>query len=353
MNYEKYIKLATKNILDLYKNDPENFYLFKNFTEDNQLGVNVPNYHNPYAKRSEKNTSHIQVVDVDNDYYINELGLRGEINFDSDILAAGHSVTFGMGVPENGIWTKILSKKINKDIVNLGNPGVSVKKTCDLIIKYASKYKIPKTVFVLFPTFFRSMLIEDVDFYSTTKNMYPMQQRKIWKQEGFDPKIFYDTNKNFISFKYTISPRYFKSKYKNIEYLENVLSPHQLILDAVDSISNLEYFCSSHNIDLHWSTLCPATHTLMENLLQIPNFKLKKYFTFFDPNLNNNLNEDGSFSNKSCTLKHNTELINHPSWELGSDKCIDINDNLLESWISSPGIHFHYHIADLFYNKYN
>jgi hypothetical protein len=353
MNYEKYINVATKNILDFYKYKPDHFYLIKNFTDTNQIGTNVPNKNNPYARRNEINQSHIQVVDEDNDYYINELGFRGKINYDSEILAAGCVITFGLGVPEEATWSQILSKKINMDIVNLGNPGVPVKKICEMIIKYACKYKMPKTIFVLFPSFFRGMLLEDVDFYSSTKNMYPVVQRKLWKQENFDTNIFFNKDKNFVSFKYTSKPRYFKSKDQEINYMENVFSPHQLILDSIESILILEYFCFSHNINLYWTTPDPATAMLMDTLLKIPNFKLKKYFNFDTENFEDNFDINGDFIKESCSLSHDSKFLNHPSWKRGSDKCLDINNNELKSWVKSPGIHYHHHVAELFYKVYN
>jgi hypothetical protein len=353
VNYENFVKLASKNILDIYNYSTENSYLLKNFTDSNQLGVNIPNKNNPYFERNKQNTSHIQVIDPDNYYYINELGLRGKINYESDVLTAGCAITFGLGIPEEGTWPQLLSKKINRDVINLGNPGFTIRKTCDLVIRYSSKYKIPKTIFVLFPNLFRTMLVEDVDFYATTKNMYPNKQRKTWKQEGFDAGILFNKQNNFISFKHTNKPGYFESKNRDVNYMENVLSPHQLIIDAVDAISTLESFCSSHNIDLYWSIWHTPSALLMDHLLKVPNFKLKRYFRFADDNFNSYFGKDGKISNKFCNLDHNSEFINHPFWKQGSDKCIDINDNILEKWISSPGIHFHHHVAELFNEVYN
>lgn len=353
MSYEKYIKIAIKNILDFYVYDKTHHYLIKNFTDTEQIGINIPNNHNPYSKRDSNNKSHIQLVDYDNDYYINELGLRGKIDYESDILAAGCSITFGIGIPHEGSWSQILGQKINKNITNLGNPGVSVKKICEMIIKYASKHKMPKTIFVLFPGFFRSMLVEDVDFYTSTKNMYPNKQRKTWKQENFDARIFFNKDKDFVSFKHISKPRYFNLKEKEITYMENVFSPHQLILDAVESILVLEYFCLSNNIDLYWTTPHPATSMLMDKLVKVPNFKLKKYFNFENDTFKNNFDNYGNFINESCSLSHNSNFLNHPSWQRGSDKCIDIDNNELKGWERSPGIHYHYHVAELFYKIYN
>jgi hypothetical protein len=351
--------LSYKNLLDVYEYHENNFYLYKHFMDTNRIGSNVINSEDPYKVRHKGNVSGIHLVDKENSYHINELALRGKINYESEILGAGCSFTFGMGVPEEGIWTQILGKKINKDIINLSSPGWSTKKICDQIIIFCAKYKMPKTIFALFPGFFRGMMVEDIDFYSTTKNMNPKEQHKIpgsniplLMQQSFDPMIYSDKRNNFIAFEHIKKSDYFEPKHENITYMENVLSPHQLILDAVDSIYLLEYFCKSHNIDLQWSTWHKPTTLLMKNLLKIPNFKLKKYIEFSDDNDNYLLENINNFPHKSCSIGHSSSLIKHPCWNKGSDHIIDINDNKLPGWPGHPGIHYQIHLAEFFYKIY-
>ena len=326
--------LSHKNILDTYRDYKNSSYILNNFTSPEWLSIYPPNRSNPFAEINKGDTLGIQVVDRDNDYNINELGFRGDINYDSEIIALGCSYTFGVGVPEDGLWTNILSNKINKDIINLGVGGYTIKKICELAIKYVSQNKKPKTIIALFPSFFRGMLIEDINFYSSSRNTSPKENKKIRTQLSFESELYYDKGQDSLFFINTDGPKFFKSKDKVTRYMENVLSPHQLISDAIDAISILQSFCYSHGIDLYWSTWDRKTSILLDTLMRIPNFKLKNYIKFYE--------------NSFCKLDHNSNLVDHPSWNIGSDICVDLSNNILKEWPSHPGIHYHYHLAEVF-----
>jgi hypothetical protein len=339
---------SNKNILEVYQNYKDSPYILNNFTDNQQIGLYLPHKNNPFKESINKKSYEIQVVDRDNEYTINALGLRGNIKKDPDTISLGCSYTFGVGIPENGTWPDILAKQTGKNILNLGVPGSTIKKLSELAIRYSSKYEKPKTIFALFPGFFRNMLIEDINFYSSSRNMHPTKQSDVEKQSTFQSKIYYDRNSNYMVFKNTNASKFFKSKEKNIKYMENVLSPHQLISDAIDSIATLQDFCHSHKIDFYWSTWDIPSSILMDTLLEIPEFKLKNYIKFAKDEFNNYLTNDGKFPNHICSSTHDSELIVHPSWDRGSDICVDFENNILESWPSHPGIHFQHHVADLF-----
>lgn len=339
---------SNKNILYSYENYKESTYILNNFTDVSPIGVFEPDKKELFKYIKRTDSEDLQVVDSDNDYFINELGFRGKIKNSPEIIGIGCSFTFGMGVPENGVWTNILADSVGIDILNLGAPGHTVKKICELAIRYISKSNKPKTIFAFFPSFFRGMMIEDINFYKSSRDMSQNKQTKIEKQTSFYPIIHYDRSQNSMFFKNTDSAKFFKSKDKDVPYMENVLSPHQLISDAIDSISTLQDFCYSHGIKLYWSTWDIPTTILMDNLLKIPNFKLKNYIKFADDNFNNYSGINGKFPDNLCSSNHNSKLASHPSWNCGSDKLISADGNVLENWPSHPGIHFQYHIADVF-----
>lgn len=342
--------ISNKNILDIYQNYQESEYILNNFVDNSPFGLYGSHTKNLFEYQNSKDFFDIRVVDKDNKYFVNELGFRGEIKSNAEIIALGCSYTFGVGIPENGRWTNILSDQMGKDVINLGVPGNTIKKTCELAIRYISKFDKPKTIFALFPGFFRNMLIEDINFYISSRNMSQTKQTKIEKQSSFQAKIYYDRSKNIMFFENTDQQKFLKSKDKGIRYMENVLSPHQLISDSIDSISTLQDFCYSHGIKLYWSTWDIPTTILMDTLLKIPNFKLKNYIKFADDKFNNYASIDGRFPYTFCNSNHDSKLVDHPSWNRGSDICLDSNNNVLESWPSHPGIHFQYHIAELFKN---
>jgi len=167
----------TRNILDFYKeNESNNMYLKKLFTNTKNLG-----YYKPFAKdvvdsKWDGKSPNIGTIDEINTYTINEFGFRGENYQDSEVLAFGCSITFGLGVPESARWTNLLSNKINKSIMNLGSPGASVESISYSIIHYCLNNKMPKKIFCLMPDFFRRMVVADKEFYRTKRNNWAEKQ---------------------------------------------------------------------------------------------------------------------------------------------------------------------------------
>lgn len=338
------MELSNKNILNVYENYEKSNYIINNFTDTKQLGSYLPNQDNPFAFLGFFSPMH--QVDKVNDYIINELGFRGKLKKDAKVLAVGCSYTFGVGVPEIGTWPSLLSSEINEDVLNLGVPGITIKQISQLIVRYVSKYDKPKTIFALFPPFFRSSLISDGEFYYNSKSIDPRKQEGMDRQVSFKPSISHNRIKKEIFFEKQEYSYFFNSKYKGLPYMENVFSPHQFISDSIDSISLIQDFCYSHGIDFYWSTWDNASSMLMDVLVKIPNFKLKNYIKFADDKFDNYNTEDGKFPTMFCNLSHNSKLIDHPSWEQGSD-IVYSYDKLLELQ-AHPGIHFQYHVADLF-----
>lgn len=134
---------------------------------------------------------------------------------------------------------------------------------------------------------------------------------------------------------------------ENKEYTENLISPHQLILDAINHIYMLESFCSTNNIKLSWTTWDLPSSLIMEELLNVPNFKLKKFMSFISKEETISCNH---FITANCNENHMSEFTDKISWNRGSDYNF-VNGIKVSDW-AHPGIHFHYHIAELFYNMY-
>lgn len=337
--------LSDKNILNVYKNYAKSNYILNNFTNTQQLSIYLPNQKNPFMPKTLDYPSNL--IDKENDYEINELGFRGRLKDNPEILAVGCSYTFGVGVPEDGSWPSILSSEINKDVANLGIPGTTIKEILKLIVRYVSIYNKPKTIFALFPPFFRNSLIEDVDFYSSIRSINPKEQKHIEKQLSFSNQMGYDRSKGEVFFKKQHELSYMKHKEKDIVFMENVFSPHQSISDSVDLISLIQDFCHSHKIDFYWSLWDNPSSMIMDSLVKIPNFKIKNYIKFADDKFNNYQTSDGKFPNIFCDSSHNSKLVNHPSWDLGSDIFYSY-DKQVKSVQPHPGIHFQHHVADLF-----
>jgi len=265
-------------------------------------------------------------VDEENIYNINELGLRGFNYQNPEIIAAGCSITYGVGIPEEYTWPMFLSKKLNIKILNFGINGYSISLICQKIMEYCyfNNY-FPKNIFCFFPSFFR------------TFNISPMENKKLTNNlliNSINPLVIDD--KEFI----------WHFDNNNFEYEEKINSSiHNTIFNSINSIFILEKFCIDHNINLVWTTWNKTSNILLKKLSSIPNFKLEKYKKF-DNQLPNNDFEI------ACNLSHDNNLSNHKCWNIGSDYFL-VNNKKLEGYQPHPGIHYHYHVADFFSKMYN
>lgn len=328
---------VTKNILDFYKFNeigPEGQnYLKKNFSNTEHIGIHPPYYNLAFKNFPEQNN--VYTIDEVNTYEINRYGLRGEIDDNSDVIASGCSITFGLGVPELGRWSNLLSNKINKSITNLGIEGASIKSICIDIINYCTNKKMPKEIFCFFPGLFRNTVVVDKNYYRPDTEQQGDAQHWLRLTYSTPDIIHY---KNFLYMD-------FNNFDINKQYSKNWVSPHQLILDSVNFIYILESFCLTNNIKLYWTTWDVNSNLIMGELLKIEDFKLKNFTPFFPFKSVESL---GNFVEKTCKSNHDSEFKDHICWEIGSDYAI-INKKK-DSGYAHPGIHTHTHVAELFYN---
>jgi hypothetical protein len=326
----------SREILSFYKNDNEqkSHYLNKYLSDNDNIGRFPPYAKNIFRLEENNDPSFVGTVDEINTYDINKFGMRGKIYDDSEFISAGCSITFGVGIPEETMWSNFLSKNINKSITNLGIPGGSVESLCQSIIRYCVHNKMPKEIFFLVPDFFRSLVVTDKEFYKTTKTKKSTIDEDHLELTFCGPDINYDGKSLFM-------------KIKNKNFIEDSISPHQLILNSINSLEMLELFCLTNNIKLYWTTWDRVSSELMLELLKIDNFKLKNFHNFYH---NKAQGETHWFVENMCREDHNSDFKNHTCWVSGSDYAII--DNKKDSRHAHPGIHFHHHVSDFFYHLY-
>lgn len=330
----------TRNILDFYKFDnPEhNWYLKKYFTNTDNLGFYEPYAKNAISTKEEayKHGKTVGTVDDDNTYEINRLGLRGEVYENPEIIGGGCSITFGIGIPEIGRWTNLLSNIKSKNVMNLASPGASVESVCNTIIQYCQNNKMPKEIFCLMPDFFRRMVVVDREFYKTKASKNSFVEGKEHLRLIYCNPLFH---------------RYEDGVFMEIEnkkYIEDGTSPHQLILNSINSLYALESFCSSNDIQLYWTTWDLSSHLIMEELIKSEDFKLKNFKPFFKPNteyFTNWLDLDDH------VLCNESEFKNTLHWDQGTDYGLVDGKKISER--AHPGIHFQLHVANFFNNLTN
>lgn len=326
----------TNEILKFYEiSNNTDWYLKKYFTNSGEMGLYSAHAKDVVAN-SPNGDSFMGTVDEHNVYEINSMGFRGEVYESPDAIGVGCSITFGLGIPESGRWTDILSNKINKNVLNLGSPGASVETMCNTIIKYCLNNKMPKEIFCLFPDFFRNMVVVDKEFYKS-KVKRRIHDGDELRLTFCNPQVHKDTNSNSVFM-----------EIDNQKYIEDVISPHQLILNSINFIYILESFCLSNNIKLHWTTWDVASSLIMEKLVNIKDFKLKNFSFLLPINPEESLN---FFIRRTCNSSHESDFIDTMYWKAGSDYSI-INYKKDESR-AHPGVHLQNHVADFFYSLHN
>lgn len=331
------MKFLTRDILPFYKSNDENsWYLKKFFSNTKEVGSYPPGKKDAVSSHRIEKDNAVETIDEVNTYEMNSIGCRGKIDENSEIIASGCSITWGLGVPELGRWTDLLSKKINKSIINLGNPGDSVENICMNTMQYCLNTKMPKVIFCFLPDFFRSNVIVDKEFYKSRVNRGSLGTKDYLESTFCNPRIIQE-NKSFFM------------EIENQKYIEDSTSPHQLISDSVKFIYILESFCLSNNIKLYWTTWDAATSSILEELIKIKDFKLKNFTSFYPTN--SEYAGIGGLILENCNPDtHEHEFKDHPSWSVGSDYSFIDGKKTFKN--SHPGIHVQEHISDFFYNLY-
>lgn len=326
----------TRDILSFYKQNEDNGeYFKKHFASNATPGFLDPFKEDPYKAKPLDGKLHLGIVDDNNTYKINSLGLRGKVYENPEIIASGCSITFGIGVPELGRWTNLLENKINKDILNLGNTGASVQTICTNLIQYCMNNKMPKEIFCLMPDFFRRVVVVDKEFYKSRV-----------KRDGFE--VNDELGYVFCGPKISIVKDYMSMHVEDKKYIEDSVSPHQLVLDSINYIYILESFCLTNNIKLNWTTWDVPSATILQELNKNKDFKLKNFVPLWEPD---NVMGFRSYLNLKCDSNHESEFRSNRSWPKGSDHVI-VNGKKKNEWFH-PGIHLQYHMADFFHNLYN
>lgn len=256
------------------------------------------------------------ICDEHNSYIQNAYGFRSK-NFikDEDLLVAGCSVTYGLGVPEEHTWGSIIAKNNNISTSNLGNPGDSVDGIVSNLFAYFKIFGNPKNLFCLFPDFNRMRLPINSDWF-----------------ELEDDRILHYPYWKFKTLNFGEMPdkKYFKRPFPASEIIPNDIPFSQ----SVSAIHYLEEYCRSNNINLKWATWDYRAQEIVSLSEAFNNFiEIDGHFCHFPP---------------SPRLPHinfnkcHTELEEEAGMYFisGSDTKMGGNGH--------PGVHSQIHIAETF-----
>jgi hypothetical protein len=214
------------------------------------------------------------------------------------ILFSGCSFTFGVGLPENLIWTSMLADKLNIDkenMFNIGVGGASIHSTIKDIMLFIRKYGKPKKIFILFPEVSRDLIY------------------RVFNKDNIDivQNVLYRSN-------------YLEESEDNAKkYILNYVHENN-ILRYSTMIGIFEEFCKESGIDLLWSTTIKYDYDTFKLL----NFKYiaKNFVDFLDVYRNNSKNIEN--------------VHNLPFWDVADDG-------------QHPGTAYHYLLSESFFKEIN
>lgn len=185
----------------------------------------------------------IKIVNAHNSDF-NSDGFRSD-NFspDADILFAGCSLTFGIGLPIDLTWTRMVSDHFDKPHYNLSIPGGSVTSIVSNIFEYFRIFENPKVLLCLFPDFYRPFV---------TKNYSLMKfndSSSLSKEFELDEKNYYTHITQMHSQMDIPNKQIIKLPADPIDIIQTDLSYYM----ALSHINMLEQYCASNNIIFYWS----------------------------------------------------------------------------------------------------
>lgn len=220
----------------LYKEIENNRSVSKNFNFFDVFGQHVYfNYRNTITKWYSSDTlDKFNSVSKENTYSLNdisyvfnEFGFRSE-NFSSIkedepvVLYGGCSITAGVGLPIDHVWSSMLNKKIAKDIqkdiklYSLAHGGLSIDTIVRLVYVAVNNNVIkPDIVFLNLPPIWRKEMFEykmyNISTFQYLPNYTPnIEQRglvKAWEKFVNLPYMLNDTFKNLLMLKYFLESK--------------------------------------------------------------------------------------------------------------------------------------------------
>jgi hypothetical protein len=257
------------------------------------------------------------VVDANTEYVTNNFGFRCK-DWDgaAEILAVGCSNTYGLGVPSDASWPKILEKMTNKNVHNLSHPGVSIQELVFQMFSYFKEFGNPKTIVCLFPDPFRMIVPTKKGLVGVTKDI---------EKNKFIESIHLE---RYTNEKISDRPQYLKIPY---DYYD-ILPMEFALFFSMRAIHMLEQYCAASEIKLIWSSWNFPILDIFDQIENLP-------FTNF-------------INSKEFIVDTGIEKQCHTSYENIDNKYFGSGQDI-ESGPEHAhcGVHKHIHIAEEFYKE--
>jgi hypothetical protein len=190
------------------------------------------------------------------EYRLNSCGYRGpEFKNNVDLLFSGCSFTYGMGIPEDGIWGTIIANRLNLEYNNLSQNGASIPWMVRQLFAYFKKYGNPKKLVCLFPTLTRSFFASNSEILTTEDNFIEESTKDL---DG--KKSIYNVELSNLP-----NPEKRKRYSKRPHILDDVVNLDSVVQVAMQNIRMLEQYCDSSGIEFLWGSWCQAFNLIIND----------------------------------------------------------------------------------------
>jgi hypothetical protein len=249
----------------------------------------------------------------------NSMGYRSPEFTDTDLVLAGCSQTWGVGMPEiKYVWGPRLASMLDAKYVNISGLGWSTEKIVRMVFAYLAKHKNPKYIVCLFPNITRAETIINEDYLKISRGRIP----SLGPSETYT-KVYPVTYEPY-------EPGEGSSLSKKPHEVENVNTYENSLRSGMQAINILKLYCQSHGIKFYWSSWDGLFRDLANSLG-------RDDYVHVDI-----VKEDGGYFSKDC--HHDYAKLCSIFFDIGMDrKHGDFNAHM--------GAHEHLHYAEAFLDR--
>lgn len=278
-------------------------------------------------------------LDKKNKYFKDSRGYRNlnEEKF-PEIIAAGCSQTYGIGVPEEVRWSNQLAKLTKMSHLNISLPGWSTQNIINGVMSHIQERGKPKIVALLLPDFFR---------YDTIVNSFSMKNKWGETNDGFLNKIENVRRMNELTSPYDVLPKISKKPHISKEILS---AEHSYFLSGQFLRFFIEY-CKEANIKLIWGTWHSPLHEVVSYVKSINTKHITAApYTDFSGYVDVGYR---SHVGKNKLIEEYSSINCHKNLKNLYSECFDrgLDIHPEEKAPSHMGAHAHIHVAESFYRQ--
>lgn len=181
-----------------------------------------------------------------NEYKLNSYLYRGpEFKTDVDLICAGCSATYGIGVPEEGTWPSFVAEDLSASYVNISAPGASIEWIVTSILNYIHTFGKPRMgVLALLPDTMRGeVAVNGITSFSKEWGPHDFMQGS-WDENRMTGVVAHQ------SLGFEEVPKILKRPYE----IEFTMAKEEAFRRSLRAIQTLEMYCKEANINLVWGS---------------------------------------------------------------------------------------------------